>query len=477
MPIANLARAGMDVASSPLGQLLFTILGGNQQQKAFDEAKQGNLDLLDRILSGSESLEGDLISRNHQQTNQRLREMSRLRAELTGALGAGQEGILSNQRASNEQLQSGLAQLAGSINSGFADRTQQGLALLENLGQQSKRDVDERFDVAQDRTTADLTRRGLGSSTVLSSNRLGTERERSAEQRRLDDQIARQRFGAFSQLTGDELASRSNLGLAQTDLGSRLAESLLGRETTFLNQRHAADSALALERFNQLTRGQDERRRIMESMGLGRLGVLEGVNIPIPQGNTFLELARQAGVASAPTPDTPSTFENLAPGLIQGGSSMLAAKIFVGCLDGDCLIETPNGKVKLRDLSAGDEVTGADGEPDTVVYRDFGEPHPGRKNEYIRITTDLSTIVLTRDHVISGKDAEQWKPDEVMDTPVGKAIVESIERVDAVPSGDLLLARSADYIANGFYVTSMIQYYGLASELECMNADHNTTRT
>ena len=139
-----------------------------------------------------------------------------------------------------------------------------------------------------------------------------------------------------------------------------------------------------------------------------------------------------------------------------GGLTLFGFGASGGCIDGACRVPTPNGLRRLRDIEVGDEVYGADGEVRGVVRKDYGTVPPERQHDHVAIHTSSGTIRATRDHVIGGRAADEWKTDDEMPMMRGTATVLAVEPCAYVWSGDLELEDNADYIADGFVVSSQI---------------------
>lgn len=117
------------------------------------------------------------------------------------------------------------------ISKGFQARLDRGIANLENAGFQERLDIDQRFRGAESQAIQNLTDRGLGGTTLASNVGLGVTRERSAEQRRLSEQIRRERSDVDARLSGDALNSQQQLSLARADLDRALSGDTLSFQT------------------------------------------------------------------------------------------------------------------------------------------------------------------------------------------------------------------------------------------------------
>jgi hypothetical protein len=131
------------------------------------------------------------------------------------------------------------------------------------------------------------------------------------------------------------------------------------------------------------------------------------------------------------------------------------------CVDGASRLVTPDGPRRLADIRIGDEVLTPCGEFRRVVDKDFGSVWDERRNDYVRISTPRGSIVLTRDHIIGGKPAGQWRDGDVMTLRNGEVISVTVRPATSEVSGDLRLEGDAEYVTSGgFVVGSMMSRFG-----------------
>jgi hypothetical protein len=100
----------------------------------------------------------------------------------------------------------------GDLNKRYADRTKTGMGMLEGYGDQQKADISQKFANLGGAQTAQLAASGLGGTSVGASMATGRAREESAEQRRLGEDVTRMKSDVYSDLSGDELGARYDLG-------------------------------------------------------------------------------------------------------------------------------------------------------------------------------------------------------------------------------------------------------------------------
>ena len=278
------------------------------------------------------------------------------------------------------------------------------MSMLEGSGVQQKKDVRRRSRERLDSVQTNLTRRGLGNTTVGASMAKGFGDFEEDQLARVDEQVRQER-----------LQTRGYWGL----LGQQMDVDLTG------------------QRIN-----------------------IEGSRAIPPQQSALLGYSEVFGRA-VPPPEAPE-----APGTdygalsVNAGTTLLTGKIMATvCIDGDSRLDTKLGKVSLADVQLGDEVMSSSGTYQKIVNKDYGMPHVSRRGDFIKITTGKESLVVTKDHVVGGKLAEDW--------PHEKAV--------PVHCGDILLEDGSDYIANGFVVSTMPQL------IEATRSQHapssNTTRT
>ncbi len=463
-----------DFMASPLMQMLMTFIGGQDLQRQQGEAKDANQERLDRILGGSQSLQNSLVASSTRRTATDAAGMEglleRLMGELQGRFSGtrdrfaeGSQSILDDQRASNVGITGNLEGLSRSLAKQFEDRTATGMGFLEDADIQGREDIGDRFDASGRTAQANLVARGLAGSTIAPNIQQGVERQRGQELRRFDEGIRREKLDAFTGLTGDALRSQERLGVTRADFDRALQEAFSGRRSTLLTgltnleqDQTGALTGLDLglsERILQiLSQGSQRTSDIVERLGMHRFGVLENVSNPFPNTNAWLQFARQFGQNSATQPQQPSTFNQMLPGLIQGGSSILGATIIAGgiCIGEDSVIDGENPKT-LRDVRIGDMVLSADGNLQAVVAKHFVDNRFDDDRwdaTFIRLHKDKRDILVSVDHVIDGKPAGEWAESD-------QAWSDKAERMFV---GDILLEDGSDYMANGFAVQSLIAH-------------------
>lgn len=422
---------------------------------------------------------------------------------------------------------------AGELRGDFGERRSRILNLLQGLGTQARTDLDERFTNREADLEQDLQERGLGTSTVRAGTRALNERERNAEMRRLNDDLAREQAEYDTRLSGDELAAAQDLLGAGTSLRTGLTgESLAAGERTTgdsLNNMFrgtalqagtdaglTADALNAAERGGQNTLSQrlNATANIGNTMAQGYRDItsadqqntgalanwIGARSDTYPNSNWLLDLANQFGDNSTGSPGQSNSNSWLGPAIGAAGT-VGAAAVGGGALSGlggasaaflpfitgvacvalDSRIAVPSGSMPLNDVEVGDEVMNSEGEYIEVVATEHIYMPDGKENyivecngpsgkvilprekawpkgipdEFFRkITIDNGTsIKLTRDHIIEGCVAGMLK----IGDRIGGGRIVSIEKMEMMPCGDIMLKDGSNYVANGFSVSTMMQ--------------------
>lgn len=310
---------------------------------------------------------------------------------------------------------------ANEIVQGFQDRYNQARDDLKGYGQQQARDIDRSFDEDWASNLARMQERGIASSTAVGSQKnLNTER-RSAEQRRLGEDLQRLRLSILPQLSADTLGARGSA----LDL-DRL---LTGDISNWYGQN-------ATTRANIVGRGMDTM-----------LNTTGSFQFMPPGPNPY---PGQIGQNMVDPVDYSKGQSSSAPWIQAGGTAagVIAATIFIGiCIGEDSLIECPVGVKPLRDVQVGDVVTNADGQPRKVVAKHLSEHRGDWDKNFVTLTFDGNSIVCSLQHKIEGRQAMAW-----MTTPGANwSAAGPRQRV-----GDILLEDQSDYIANGLRIESII---------------------
>ena len=213
-----------DVLTNPLFQFGAAGASGIQQQRAQDEARSANEARYGQELQvRDDSLRGGLATYDagSQQQLQTLQALQQIMPQMYGQF--------------RQQFLGDYDQFAGGVNAdydrraadtaaGHADRYRFAEQELEGYGDQQRADVDRYFSEQQATTQQDLLNRGLLSSTEAASQYAGVTERQSAEQRRLSEDLIRNRIDVLGGYRGEALDAQERYdfgGLgAQERLGS-----------------------------------------------------------------------------------------------------------------------------------------------------------------------------------------------------------------------------------------------------------------
>ena len=193
--------------------------------------------------------------------------------------------------------------LQGLINQAYADRTTEGMSMLEGQGEQAQQDIVQNYQNMQNSSLANLAMSGLGGSTVTSSVMQGISGEQADAEARLQEQLAAQMFGAYSGLTGQQLGAQQALGQGAINLGSSLGLAELSAQQQ--GQQYGTDmmSVLGLAGLSAQQQGQQFGSNMLSDVGQFGLSMTDAAsaqNIGLQQENlnNYTQLASQAGQAS-----------------------------------------------------------------------------------------------------------------------------------------------------------------------------------
>jgi hypothetical protein len=131
-------------------------------------------------------------------------------APLSGAAAAGSfdfspQGIMSQyQQAYNAANSANLGRY-NDILQGYTDRYDRNMRTLDGMSSQQKADINENYNGQGANERQRLADLGMSGTTIAPTMAAGIERNRIADQNRLADQVAQQRIGLDSGLSGDRL--------------------------------------------------------------------------------------------------------------------------------------------------------------------------------------------------------------------------------------------------------------------------------
>ena len=260
-----------------------------------------------------------------------LEDFDQRGSELIGGYGAGLQGFLSS-----------LAERGADIQGGYRDRYRFAEEELEGYGEQQRADVNRYFDEERATTQQDLLSRGLLSSTEAASEFGGVTERRSAEQRRLSEDLTRNRIDILSALSGEGLLSQQLLSSEQGGYEFGGLNNLFVGQAGLNDARAVYDAAMrgdvvgARERLsgdiaNFYGTNASNRSSIFGQYSGDFINWLQGINYIPPPPN---QLPFTFGQNAVQPPNAPSTFSTLAPGLISAGGNLGGAAILASALSG-----------------------------------------------------------------------------------------------------------------------------------------------
>lgn len=209
---------------------LLTMVGGWEQDKAqkaaaaatdaqiahaLEVAQQVGPQALAAYNPGSQRAERELQGIRSRGRNDALglyQGASRNRTDFLRDFNQRGDQLLEDQGAGLTSFLSGLSGEDAEIMQGYRDRYAKAEADIEGYGDQQKEDIDTGYRNKEAAITQDLISRGLSPTSVSAVNKTINETERSAEQRRLGEDLTRNRVNLLSGLSGDTLSAQERLG-------------------------------------------------------------------------------------------------------------------------------------------------------------------------------------------------------------------------------------------------------------------------
>lgn len=304
---------------------------------AFDASSGQALNQLRNTRDSQRRNASSLIRSAMRNRNQFLGDFEERGDELARGYGAGLDSFLSSLSGQNAETVQG-----------YKDRYANAERDIEGYGEQQKTDIDTGYRNKEAAITQDLISRGLSPTSVSAVAKTVNETERSAEQRRLGEDLTRNRVNLLSALSGDTLAAQERgnaqsnqyqFGGMNTAFGARQAlDSSQAQYDAALRgdiqaaRGYAADSDAA--NSNNLanffaTRGSN-RANLTDSGYQTLLNAIMGINrVPPPQN----QLPFQFGQNSVQAPSAPSMWNSVAGGAAPGIGTGLGVGL-LGLLSG-----------------------------------------------------------------------------------------------------------------------------------------------
>jgi hypothetical protein len=138
--------------------------------------------------------------------------------------------------------------------------------------------------------------------------------------------------------------------------------------------------------------------------------------------------------------------------LVRTALPFAGIKMAFACLPGEAMIDTPAGPVSVREVSAGDVVTGYRGKPVLVQQKHAYREQP--ETEFLRASfEDGASVEACGRHRLAGIRMQDLKVGQVV---AGRRVV-SITSRRGIPVSYDLMTEDEGYRINGMPVNSMIE--------------------
>lgn len=356
-----------ELIGGPWGQFLGMLIGSGAQAEAQEEAGQKTDEQIEQALRTArwrqfygpelykremgpavEELEGlqerttrgarNLAGQTIRQGFWHRQDFERRADELMGGY-RGEQADFLEQLGGREQ----------NILSGYGGRYTYAQDQLSQLGGQQRADINRQFDEEQARVTLDLQQRGLLSSTEAARGGYDVAERRSAELRRFEEDLTRERIGTLSALSGEQLGAQERLGgqragyqfagqqagfqqqagldAAQAAYERAIRGDVLGAQQNVLNYDMQTSGALA-----DLYGGRASNMANLYMQGSGDyLNTLMGINYQPPAQSNLGFMFGQNAVQPV---QGPSSWETMMPGLISAGGDMAGALMLMQAIGG-----------------------------------------------------------------------------------------------------------------------------------------------
>ena len=309
-------------ATNPLVTYGASEQAAGEEQEAWDEYEQASEGDIERALglAGERPRKAmDLYGRRMGQAILQYRK-GKDKAEgvleaLPGQIGEFGEGFLSDFSGMTED-----------ILEGYGDRYRFAEEELEGYGESGRADISRAFDEEWAEIEYDLAQRGVSpSDSAYTSARLAATESQSAELRRLEDDLIRNRLDTLTGLSGETLGAQTSLGLAESGFEAALkgdefaANQLLAQ---FYQSSGAAMSGLFERKAAGLT-------NIYTSTTGDQLAAMQGITrVPPPES----DLPYQLGYGSPQAAQAPSSSAGWVSGGLQAGGDIAAAAILASAM-------------------------------------------------------------------------------------------------------------------------------------------------
>lgn len=226
---------------------------GNLQQNRADLSQMGNqlYNLLSNyqqpIQSGFNQLSGQVNDQMRGRTVDYGRQMADVLSGYRGVEGQiGQGGA---------DMQAAISGGYGDLTSGYQQRYQRGMGLLEGMGVQEGKDIRQDYAKSAADQQQSLIDRGMGSASLGATMAAGNQREQTDALGRLNERLRAQQFAADTSLSGDVLASQERgltTGLQARDVNQARALAAANQTLGVQGQNAANMAQLSAEQINAM---------------------------------------------------------------------------------------------------------------------------------------------------------------------------------------------------------------------------------
>ena len=303
----------------------------------------------------------------------------------------------------------------------------------------------------QGATDIATTGAGLGLQALSQAGNMAGQQESNMLQQSLANQQAANQaaqFGAAaqnqaSQFTAGAQNTASQFGASQQNQFSLANQAAQNAAASF--------GAQAANQANQWSAGQQNQMSQFNAQQMQNAQQFNvGNQMNWQSWNASQDFAAQQFNASQMNAQMQGNAGNVANTL---GSIAGAAKSYFMCIPEGTKIDTPNGRIAIEDLKAGDSVNGYGSKPVEIMQKHEYRENPNLKR-FLRIYfDDGDTIDLCDMHKIKGIHSKEYN---VGDSVNGKQII-NIKWYDGVTRSYDLLTEDRGYRISGIPIDSMIE--------------------
>jgi hypothetical protein len=427
------------LANSPILGILQMLIGIAEQKRSQGQYTGDVDEQIRQLYDVANRMGPETLKTYDQPAGMALDELTGLRDRQRAAAST----LYDETGESRSDFLSGFGRRGDELVGGYEDRYARAESDLAGYGRQQAEDIDAASKQREAQSVQQLMDRGMYGSTIAPTLGLATERERSAEQRRLGEDLTRMRLDILPRLSGDALTARGGLDRELAVYDSAMRGDVLNARRYMSD----VDATTTGNVANWFGNNAVNRSNIVNAGFGSQYDAIMGVNRVPPPALNFSQIG-----ANAVQPVQPPGFSasSLIGPSIGAGGMITAASIIataVICIDGESRIATADGSTLLKNVRVGDRVRSAHGGCREVVAKHLRQ-YTGDDSWYIRLTMNGRFIIISRDHPIEGRPAGEW---------IGEPGVEWKSAVPKV-AGDLLLDDGSGYIANGFVISSLIHH-------------------